>query len=149
MKRFFRFCLLAAALPLVGCAVQPEGVSPLGSPVVVASKVSLPVWVLNPEKAGYVSVIGAATKQDWGGRDAQYRVALMKARQELAQMVRVQVKSSLQSSMEQREGKVTREADIEISVQSRVDLRLDAARVIEEWVDPQTGELYIWLVTPE
>jgi hypothetical protein len=27
-------------------------------------------------------------------------------------------------------------------------MQLDAARVIEEWSDPQTGNLYIWLTTP-
>lgn len=139
MIRVFLFCVLAVALPLAWGAER--GMAATGA--------DMPAWVLNPEKAGYVSVVGAATKQDWGGRDAQYRVALMKARQELAQMVRVQVKSSSQSSMEQRGGKVTHDADIEISLQSRVDLSLDAARVIEEWVDPQTGELYIWLVTPK
>ena len=132
MTRLLFFCVLLAALPLAWGAER-----------------GMPAWVLNPEKAGYVSVVGAAPKQDWGGRDAQYRVALMKARQELAQMVRVQVKSTSQSSMEQREGKVTSEADVEISVQSRVDLSLDAARVVEEWADPQSGELYIWLVTPK
>lgn len=137
MTRLFLFCVLLAALPLAWGAER-------GMPAT-----GMPAWVLNPEKAGYVSVVGAAPKQDWGGRDAQYRVAQMKARQELAQMVRVQVKSTSQSSMEQREGKVTGEADIEISVQSRVDLSLDAARVVEEWVDPKTGELYIWLVTPK
>ncbi len=25
---------------------------------------------------------------------------------------------------------------------------LEKARVVEEWSDPQSGELYIWLVTP-
>ena len=135
--RLIIFCALLAVLPLAWGAERGM------------SGADMPAWVLNPEKSGYVSVVGAAPKQDWGGRDAQYRVALMKARQELAQMVRVQVKSTSQSGMEQREGKVASEADIEISMQSRVDLSLDAARVIEEWADPHTGELYIWLVTPK
>jgi hypothetical protein len=37
---------------------------------------------------------------------------------------------------------------VETRLQSSVDLSLEAARVIEEWTDPQSGELYIWLVTP-
>ena len=93
-------------------------------------------------------MVGSAPKQDWGGREAQYRVALMKARQELAQMVRVQVESTTRSEIEERAGKVSRDADIETRLQSSVALSLENARVIEEWVDPQSGELYLWLVTP-
>src|SRR5512140_3349678 len=63
-----------------------------------------PVWVLNPDKAGYVSVVGSAPRQDWGGHAAQYRVAEMKARQELAQMVRVRVESTNNFATEDRGG---------------------------------------------
>lgn len=104
--------------------------------------------MLNPDKPGYVSVIGSAPKQDWGGHAAQYRVAEMKARQELAQMVRVRVESTNRYATEDRGGKVSRGADVETKLQSSVDLSLESARVIEEWTDPQSGELYIWLVTP-
>lgn len=107
-----------------------------------------PAWIHSPDKPGYLSVVGSAQKQEWGGRDAQYRVALMKARQELAQIIRTQVSSSSQVKTEERDGKVTRDVDIELKLQSSVDMQLDAARVIEEWSDPQTGNLYIWLTTP-
>jgi hypothetical protein len=103
--------------------------------------------VLNPEKAGFVSVVGSAPKQDWGGHAAQYRVAEMKARQELAQMVRVRVESTNRYSTEDRAGAVSRNADVETRLQSSVDLSLESARVIEEWTDPQNGDLYIWLIT--
>jgi hypothetical protein len=133
--------LLAASLLMAGCA----GSGPKGGP---SSGAGSPAWVLNPDKPGYQGVVGSAPKQDWGGREAQYRVALMKARQELAQMVRVQVESTTRSRVEERGGKVTRDADIETKLQSRVALSLEQAQVIEEWVDPQSGELYLWLVTP-
>jgi hypothetical protein len=103
---------------------------------------------VNPDKQGYQSVVASAPKQDWGGHAAQYRVAEMKARQELAQMVRVRVESTNRYATEDRAGKVGRSADVETRLQSSVDLSLEAARVIEEWTDPQSGELYIWLVTP-
>ncbi|MDP2805125.1 MAG: LPP20 family lipoprotein [Gallionellaceae bacterium] len=109
---------------------------------------SSPSWVLNPEKAGFISVVGAAPQQDWGGRDAQFRVALKKAHQELAQMVRVQVQSSSRFKSETSKAGLTQDADVETRLQSNVGLSLDAARVIEEWTDPQSGVLYIWLVTP-
>jgi hypothetical protein len=107
-----------------------------------------PSWVLNPDKPGYQSVVASAPVQDWGGHAAQFRVAEMKARQELAQMVRVRVESTNRYATEDRAGKVGRSADVETRLQSSVDLSLESARVIEEWTDPKSGELYIWLVTP-
>ncbi len=120
----------------------------MGSPVVFTSKVSSPAWVSNPEKAGFISVVGSAPVQDWGGRDAQFRVALKKAHQELAQMVQVQVLSSSRFKAETSKAGLTQDADVETRLQTNVGLQLDAARVIEEWTDPQSGTLYIWLVTP-
>ena len=64
-------------------------------------------------------------------------------------MVRVRVESTNQYATEERAGKVTSSADQETKLQSSVDLSLESARVIEEWTDPKSGELYIWLVTPE
>lgn len=134
--------VLAAAWLLLGCAGTGSKAAG-GKPVSGA-----PSWVLNPDKPGHLSVVGSAPKQDWGGHAAQYRVAEMKARQELAQMVRVRVESTSQYVTEDRAGKVGRSADAETRLQSSVDLSLESARVIEEWTDPQSGELYIWLVTP-
>lgn len=133
----------ALALLMLGCA--DTGLNHDGGGL---QAVGAPAWVLNPEKSGYMSVVGAAPKQDWGGRAAQYRVAEMKARQELAQSVRVRVESINQYSVEDRSGQVSSTADTETRLQSNVELSLESARVIEEWTDPQSGELYIWLVTP-
>jgi hypothetical protein len=141
--------LMVAAFLLAGCAVPPDSVKKRGGAESSLPKVTLPIWVLNPEKAGYLSVVGSAPKQDWGGRDAQFRVALTKAHQELAQMVRVQVQSSSSFKSETHNGAVVaQDADIETKLQTSVGLKLDAARVIEEWTNPQSGELYLWLVTP-
>jgi len=136
------FTYIIAALFLLGCAGAG---SKTGSDRQISGA---PAWVLNPDKAGYVSVVGSAPKQDWGGRTAQYRVAEMKARQELAQMVRVRVESTSKFATEDRAGKVSHNADIETKLQSSVELSLESARVVEEWTDPNNGELYIWLVTP-
>lgn len=133
---------LFAAVLLLGCG----GAGPKAGNEKLVS--GAPSWVLNPDKPGFQSVVASAPRQDWGGHAAQYRVAEMKARQELAQMVRVRVESANQYATEDRAGKVGRSADVETRLQSSVDLSLEAARVIEEWTDPQSGELYIWLVTP-
>ncbi len=134
--------LLVAALLLPGCA----GAGPKAASEKAVS--GAPAWVLNPDKPGFTSVVASAPKQDWGGHAAQYRVAEMKARQELAQMVRVRVESTNRYATEDRAGKVSRNADVETKLQSSVDLSLESARVAEEWTDPQSGELYLWLVTP-
>ena len=131
-----------AAVLLLGCS----GPAPKAGNEKLVS--GAPSWVLNPDKPGFQSVVASAPTQDWGGHAAQYRVAEMKARQELAQMVRVKVESTNRYATEDRAGKVGRSADVETRLQSSVDLSLEAARVIEEWTDPQSGELYIWLVTP-
>ncbi len=136
------FFSLVAAFLLIGCA--GTGSQP-GNP---QSASSAPTWLLNPDKPGFQSVVGSAPKQDWGGHAAQYRVAEMKARQELAQRIRVRVESTNRYKTEEHAGKVEREADIETKLQSSVELSLETARVIGEWTDPQSGELYIWLVTP-
>lgn len=133
---------LFAAVLLLGCS----GAGPKADNAQLVS--GAPSWVLNPDKPGYQSIVASAPKQDWGGHAAQYRVAEMKARQELAQMVRVRVESASRYATEDRAGKVGRSSDVETRLQSSVDLSLEAARVIEEWTDPQSGELYIWLVTP-
>lgn len=136
-------CLVVVVLLLGGCTGSgpKAGSETLGSGV--------PSWVLNPDKAGFVSVVGSAPKQDWGGHAAQYRVAEMKARQELAQMVRVQVESSSKFSVEENSGEVTHSSEIETKLRSNTEINLEEARVVEEWTDPQTGELYLWLVIPK
>jgi len=133
--------LVAAGLVLAGCA----GSSSKGAK---AGKV-YPAWVLNPDTPGHIGVIGSAPRQDMGGREAQYRVAMLKARQELAQMIRVHVASTTRSQVEDRGGQVTRNVEMDTRLQSTVTLSLGRARVIDEWIDPETGELYIHLVTPK
>jgi hypothetical protein len=110
---------------------------------------SYPLWVLNPDKHGYESVVAAAPKQVRGGRESQYRVAQLKAYQELAQRKQVQVISTNLVRIEDRGGKVTQNMDVETTLQSDVALDINDTRVIEEWVDPENGDLYIWLVVPK
>lgn len=137
------FASILVAILLLGCVSASQNES-------LNSSVSIqPVWIANPEKNGYLSVVGSAPTQEWGGHQAQYRVALMKARQELAQMVRVQVESSAQFSVEENSGEVSRASDIETKLRSNTEINLDEARIVEEWTDPHTGELFLWLVVPK
>jgi len=137
------FALAAALLVVAACATGCGTTGP-------AKPAKLyPAWVVNPDLPGYTGVIGAAPPQDMGGRDAQYRVAMLKARQELARMIRVQVEARTTTSIEQRGGQATQDYDSEMRLRASQALQLDRARVVDEWVDPETGELYIHLVTPK
>lgn len=131
--------ILVTVFLAAGCA----GTKPFAQ-----AEVSYPAWVLNPDKPGYIGVAAAAPKQERGGREAQYRVAQMKAYQELAQMRRVHVASTNRLTIEDHGGTVTSNLDVKTQLQSNVALGVAEAKVIEEWVDPQSGDLYIWLVTP-
>lgn len=139
-------CTSTASLVVAGLLIT-SGCAGLGSKPVDSAR--YPSWVLNPEKPGHISVVASAPKQDFGGNQAQYRVALIKARQELAQMVRVQVESSSEARIEDRSGKATHSYEQQDRLRSQASMRLDKAQVIEEWTDPKTGDLYIWLVTPQ
>jgi len=137
--------LALAAVALLAAACATGGARSPAKPAKV-----YPAWVVNPDLPGYNGVIGSAPPQDMGGRDAQYRVAMLKARQELARMIRVQVEAKTTTRLEQRNGQpATQEYDSEMRLRANEALQLDRARVADEWVDPETGDLYLHLVTPK
>lgn len=138
--------LVALAVASLLVAVCATG---CGSPAPAKPAKVYPAWVLNPDLPGYTGVIGAAPPQDMGGRDAQYRVATLKARQELARMIRVQVEARTTTRIEERRGQATQDYDSEMRLRANEALQLDRARVVDEWVDPETGELYLHLITPK
>lgn len=113
------------------------------------SRADYPVWILNPDKPGFISAVGAAPRQERGGREAQFRVAQMKSYQVLAQMQRAQVTSTNHTFIEERDGRVVRNDSIATKLNSEVALGAGDAKVLEEWVDPKTGELYLWVVVPK
>ena len=112
------------------------------------AEVQYPDWVLNPDKQGFVGIVGAAPKQEIGGHAAQYRMALMKARRELAAEKRVRIISVTQSSTEDKNGKVTHSDETDTKLRSQVELSAGDMQMIEEWTHPETGELYVWFVIP-
>ena len=139
MKKFIALLLLS--LLLQGCG---------GSNPTKAEQVSqLPEWILQPEQAGYVSAVGSAAPQDFGGVEAQRRVAILKARKQLAEMINVRVKASYESRTVDRNGQITHEQSMRSELRSKVLLSPNQARVIKEWQDPKDNMLYIWLAVPE
>ena len=106
-----------------------------------------PAWVLNPQINGFVAVSASAPKQKMGGDYAQRRVALTKARQQLAEQIRVRVEAQSIDSIEVANGIVTTRQSMKARIHSLVMLNMGNARIINEWVHPNSGELYIHYIT--
>lgn len=135
------FSLFLLTLLLQGCG----GTAAVNSQHTAAA----PAWTLNPEKPGYVSAVGSAMPQEFGGDESQRRVAMLKARQELAQTIRVRITSMFATRIEERNGEVTSDYAMKAELKSKVLLTLEHAQVVREWRDPANGMLYLWLAVPE
>lgn len=117
------------------------------SPSILAN--DKPDWIMSPERSGYISVVGSAPKQISGDIDAQRRVALMKARQQLGQIVRVRVEHTLQQEQQEKNGKFIQSVDSSTRLSSQATLNLNHAKVSAQWIDPENGDLYLLLTLPE
>lgn len=117
------------------------------SPIVLAD--DRPLWVVSPERSGFISVVGYAPKQPSGGAEAQRRVALMKAQQQLGQIVRVRVESNFQQETQVKNGKAAQSVESSTRLSSHATLNLNKAEVGAEWLDPANGDLYLLLELPE
>ncbi len=131
---------LVALFLLGACSSTQEAVKPVDA---------RPHWVLSPERPGYISVVGFAPRQQIGGDEAQYKIAVMKARQELAQTVRVSVQNTLTHSMQEAGGKTASEAASSTRLSSSSAIRMERAEVTAQWRDPADGMLYLLLEIPE
>lgn len=117
------------------------------SPTIIAN--DKPFWIMSPERSGYISVVASAPKQVNGNVDAQRLVAVMRARQQLGQIVRVRVENTIQQETQIINGKVTQSADSTTRLSSQATLYLNKAEVSAQWLDPENGDLYLLLTLPE
>lgn len=110
---------------------------------------SKPGWVVSPERSGYISVVGYAPLPADSNEAAQYKVAMMKARQELAQMVRVRVQNKIEKTVVDDNGAVSSTANSATRLSSKAAIRMSDAQVAEQWIDPSNGGLYLLLELPQ
>lgn len=108
-----------------------------------------PDWLVSPERNGFISVVGYAPKQTSGGSAAQRRVALMKAQQQLAQIVRVRIESTFQHEQLVTNGMATQSSVSSTRVSSSAALKLNNAEIGAQWFDPDNGDLYLLLEVQE
>jgi hypothetical protein len=107
-----------------------------------------PEWLLSPEREGYISVVGFAPRQASGGSEAQRRVALLKAHQQLGQIVRVRIENTQPQETQVKNGKVTQSAESFTRASSHAKMNLSDAEVTAQWVDQNNGDLYILFELP-
>ena len=132
-----RPCFLV--LLLAGCNTMPES---------QGGDVELPAWYNDPSLPGYIGVTASAPPQSMGGLEGQRRAALLIARAEMARMKSVQVQSLSQSSTTTTGSGVTYSNDDFRRAGSTQLLQLNNVVIKDEWIHPETGELFLWLVYP-
>jgi hypothetical protein len=130
---------LLFALMLAGCNTTPSTQD---------GAVKMPGWYENPSYPGYIGVTASAPPQSMGGLEGQRRAALLIARAEMARMQSVQVQSlSLTSTTTTGSGVTFSNEDFRRAGSTQI-LQLNNVEVMDEWVHPETGELFLWLVYP-
>jgi hypothetical protein len=103
---------------------------------------NFPGWVLNPERPGYIMVVGSAPKQRLNPA-LQERVVLVQARTELSKQLKLWIEDNTTVSTQQdQDGKVTRSYDRRGTQISSQLLNINGARIFNRFTDAD-GTLYI------
>lgn len=105
-----------------------------------------PEWFYTPVYDGYIGAIGIAPK----GKSitAQKRVARMQAQKNLAKQLNVLVFSEVSVESLGVDSATVQSYREKVSTltKEQVDQYLQGFRVMDEWIDDNTGEYYIWMV---
>ncbi len=117
-------------------------------PAIQESRVELPFWYENPSYPGYIGVTASAMPQKIGGIEGQRRAALLMARAEMAKMKNVQVQSLSETVTTTTNSGVRFSNEDYRRIGSTQALQLYNVVVKDEWIHPETGELFLWLVYP-
>lgn len=111
-------------------------------------KNGLPIWVYNPNYKGYLGAVGIAKKTAKGGYPEQKRLAIMIAQSNLAKQINLLVNAEVYTEKLRISKK-----DYEIYKSKLKSLSKQEAQaylrntvVKDEWIDPKTGDLYVWVV---
>ena len=116
------------------------------APVVEQEKVQFPFWVDNPNLSSFNGIVGSATVQKIGGIEGQRRVAMLKARAEYSKQFKASVESTT-NIIQNSEGLSSMQDQKKISAGNAISF--GDAMVKEEWVHPETKELFIWVLLPK
>ena len=110
----------------------------------VTVQATVPEWALNPQKEGYLTGVGVA-KLKPNKKNAEMfrdRAAKLMAEADLAKQISIHVKSQTKASRNSR-GEQSIQVD---SVQTSITtLNTNNAIVLNQWIDPENGTLYLML----
>jgi len=105
---------------------------------------TVPEWALNPQKEGYLTGVGVA-KLKPNKKNAEMfrdRAAKLMAEAELSKQISIHINSQT-SSARSSDGSMGIRVD---SVQTSITtLNTNEAEVIQQWIDPKSGTLYLML----
>ena len=145
--------LLVCILLLQACGTPPVKKEPVttSKPVTKtitqtkpAKLIDHPLWLDDPRLRGHIAAIGSSGPQKWGGEQAQYLSAMDNAQLKLS----IEFKKHQKALLELKEKNPAQIQDKDIDQKIKT-LLLHNAIVKEEWKDPKTNRLYLWLVLPE
>lgn len=111
-------------------------------------KNSYPVWVYNPNYGGYLGAVGIAKKLQKGGYPQQKKIAIMIAKANLAKQINLIVNSEVYTEKIRISKKDYEEYKTKLYSLSKHNAKAFLKNVIvkDEWIDPKTGDLYVWVV---
>ena len=102
-----------------------------------------PTWIFSPNIDEKVGAVGSAFPH-FKGKTYQRRLAVSRGLEELAQQSGVQVQSTIKTIQKRNGSQTNARAEI-YTIQNSANETIKA-HIEEVWSDPQTQELYIWLV---
>lgn len=108
-----------------------------------------PVWFFNPNYDGYLGGVGAAKKSNsQGNYSRQKRLAKMLAQAELSKQIKVIVDTELNLEQTKVEKGVASHYRSKLRTFSKHQSKqiLKNAVIKDEWKNPKTDELFVWLV---
>lgn len=110
-----------------------------------------PVWFNNPYLDGYLGGVGVAKPQTRGGIGVQKRVAVALAQAEIARAIKVVVDSTLTTEKTVVDTKVAQyyKSKMDLLSRQQAEEYLQNTSVMDEWLNPDTGELFVWVVLPK
>lgn len=131
---------------------RPSSVSNKKRPLSVSkypSQNGYPVWFYNPNYDGFLGGVGTAKKENsQGSYSRQKRLAKMLAQAELSKQIKVVVDTELNLEQTSIDKGVVNYYRSKLNTFSKhqADQFLKNSMIQDEWMNPKTNELFVWLV---
>ena len=142
---FRTLSLLFCSFILLSCGSQPIKPEATKQITVKEKKVQIdhPLWIDDPRLVNHIGVTGSADLQAFRSRELQYWNAMENAQTNM----NIAYKKYQRTLMLNKKNLIllTHESKLELPDK---ELLFHNAIVHDEWIDPVTGKLYLWLTLP-